>query len=193
MALTYSIIIIFIPNERLRWFHIAGAIFGLFGAFLLVSKNGSLELNSQYSLGYMFAILAAFTWASYSVILKKMSHIPTYSVTGFCIVTTFLSLLCHLTFEQTIIPTTTQFIVAILIGLGPVGGAFYVWDYGMKNGDIKLLGSLSYFIPLFSTFLLIIFSSEEMSISIAIACILIICGSIISSKEQLLNMLRKKS
>jgi drug/metabolite transporter (DMT)-like permease len=182
-----------LPNERLRWFHAVGAIFGLVGAFLLVSKNGSLELNSQYIWGYAFAILAAFTWSSYSVISKKISHIPTYSVTGFCIVTAFLSLLCHLAFEQTVIPTTPQFIVAILIGLGPVGGAFYFWDYGMKNGDIKVLGSLAYFIPLLSTFLLIIFSSAQMSSSIAIACILIVCGSLISSKELLLNMLRNKS
>jgi len=103
-----------LPNERLRWFHTVGAIFGLVGAFLLVSKNGSLELDSQYTVGYIFAILAAFTWASYSVISKKMSHIPTYSVTGFCIATALLSLLCHLAFEQTIIPSTTQFIVAPL-------------------------------------------------------------------------------
>jgi len=182
-----------LPNERLRWFHVVGAIFGLVGAFLLVSKNGSLELDSQYTVGYIFAILAAFTWASYSVISKKMSHIPTYSVTGFCIATALLSLLCHLAFEQTIIPSTTQFIVAIFIGLGPVGGAFYVWDYGMKNGDIKVLGSLAYFIPLLSTFLLIVFSSAQMNTSIAIASILIVCGSLISSKELLLNMLRNKS
>lgn len=176
-----------LPNERLRWFHTVGAIFGLIGAFLLVSKNGSLQLESQYTLGYIFAIFAAFTWASYSVISKKLSHIPIYSVTGFCIATAFLSLFCHLSFEQTVIPNTTQFIVAILIGLGPVGGAFYVWDYGMKNGDIKVLGSLSYFIPLLSTFLLIIFSSAQMSSTIAIACILIVAGSLISSKELLLK------
>jgi len=181
-----------LPNERLRWYHILGALFGLVGAFLLVSKNGSIELDSQYTLGYIFAILAAFTWSSYSVISKKLSHIPTYSVTGFCIVTTILSLLCHITFEETIIPNMTQLITAILIGLGPVGGAFYVWDYGMKNGDIKVLGSLAYLIPLLSTFLLIIFSSAEMSFNIAIACLLIVCGSLISSKELLLNMLKNK-
>jgi len=181
-----------LPNERLRWFHLVGAFFGLVGAFLLVSKNGSIELDSQYTSGYIFAILAAFTWAGYSVVSKKLSHIPTYSVTGFCIVTAFLSLACHLAFEQTVIPTMTQLIVSILIGLGPVGGAFYVWDYGMKNGDIKILGSLAYLIPLLSTFLLIIFSSAEMSFSIAIACILIVCGSLISSKELLLSMLKNK-
>jgi drug/metabolite transporter (DMT)-like permease len=181
-----------LPNERIQWFHLLGAFFGLVGAFLLVSKNGFIELDSQYILGYIFAILAAFTWASYSVVSKKFTDIPTYSVTGFCIVTAILSLICHLSFEQTIIPNMTQFITAVMIGLGPVGGAFYVWDYGMKNGDIKVLGSLSYLIPLLSTFLLIIFSTAQMTTSIAIACVLIICGSIVSSKELLLGMLKNK-
>jgi drug/metabolite transporter (DMT)-like permease len=181
-----------LPNERLRWFHLLGAFFGLIGAFLLVSKNGSIELDMQYSTGYIFAVLAAFTWSSYSVISKKFADIPTYSVTGFCIVTTILSLGCHLAFEQTVIPDMTQLITAIMIGLGPVGGAFYVWDYGMKNGDIKVLGSLAYLIPLLSTFLLIIFSTAQMTTTIAIACVLIVCGSIVSSKELLLGMLKNK-
>ena len=29
----------------------------------------------------------------------------------------------------------------LMLGLGPVGGAFYLWDYAMKEGDIKLLAS----------------------------------------------------
>lgn len=183
----------FLPNERLRWFHIVGSLLGLIGAFLLVSKNGSLELDSQYTLGYIFAILAAITWSSYSVISKKLSHIPTYSVTGFCMATAILSLICHLFFEQTVVPTFTQLIASIILGLGPVGGAFYVWDYGIKNGEIKILGSLSYFIPLLSTFLLIIFSTANMTSTIAIACLLIVFGSLISSKEMILNMLKSKS
>jgi len=176
-----------LPNEKLRWFHVLGALFGLIGAILLISKDGSIELDSRYLSGYILAIVAAFIWASYSVIAKKFEHIPTYSVTGFCIVTAFLSLGCHLLFEQTVVPNTTQFFIAFLIGLGPVGGAFYVWDYGMKNGNMKVLGSLAYLIPLLSTFLLIVFSTAQMTVTIGIACVLIVCGSIISSKDLLMK------
>ena len=38
----------FLPNEKLRWFHILGALFGLIGAFLLVSKDGSFSFEIQY-------------------------------------------------------------------------------------------------------------------------------------------------
>jgi len=182
----------FLPNEKLRWFHIVGSLLGLLGAFLLVSKNGSLEFKDEYINGYIYAVIAALIWSSYSVISRKFSHVPTYSVTGFCISTAVLSLICHLLFEVTVIPTFTQLFAIILMGLGPVGGAFYVWDYGMKSGDIKILGSLAYFTPLLSTFLLILFSLASMNKTITIACFLIMLGSMISSKELLLKIVLKK-
>jgi len=42
------------------------------------------------------------------------------------------------------------------LGLMPVGGAFYVWDYGVKHGDIQMLGASAYAAPLISTALLIV-------------------------------------
>ncbi len=183
----------FLPNEKLKWFHILGSVFGLLGAFLLVSKNGSFEFKSEYIDGYMYAVIAAIIWSSYSVISRKFSHIPTYSVTGFCLLTAFLSTVCHFLFEITVIPNTTQLIAIVILGLGPVGGAFYVWDYGMKKGDIKVLGSLAYFTPLLSTFILIIFSLAYMNNTILIACFLIILGSLISSKEALVKLLKNRN
>jgi len=182
----------FLPNEKLKWFHILGSLFGLLGAFLLVSKHGSFELKSEYLAGYIYALIAALIWSSYSVISRKLSHIPTYSVAGFCMATTILSLICHFIFEVTVIPDFTQILSIIMIGLGPVGGAFYVWDYGMKKGDIKLMGSLAYFAPLLSTFILIVFSLAVMNQTIAIACLLIILGSLISSKESIAKLLSRK-
>ncbi len=44
----------------------------------------------------------------------------------------------------------------VLLGLGlfPVGAAFYAWDFGVKNGDIQILGAASYAAPLLSTLIL---------------------------------------
>lgn len=173
----------FLPNERLKWYHILGTLVALFGAFLLVSKGGSLEFEEKYLYGYSYAIIAAVIWSSYSVISKTLSHIPTYAVTGFCIVTAFFSIIAHLIFETTVIPNFTELVAVIMIGLGPVGGAFYLWDFAVKNGDIKILGSLSYLAPLLSTLLLVIVGIATMNIYIGLACFFIILGSIISSKE----------
>ena len=173
------------PNEKLRWFHILGALFGLIGAFLLVSKDGSFSFEIQYIWGYIFALIAAFTWSLYSVISRTFAYVPTYAVTGFCIVTAVLSTICHLIFEITVIPNQSELFGALMLGLGPVGGAFYLWDYGVKNADIKLLGSISYFTPLLSTFILVSLGYANFTLSITLACIFIILGSFISSAQYL--------
>jgi drug/metabolite transporter (DMT)-like permease len=175
----------FLPNEKLRWFHILGASFGLIGAFLLVSKGGSFSFDVQYMWGYVFALIAALTWSSYSVISRTLSHVPTYAVTGFCIVTVVLSTICHFIFETTVIPNQSELLGALMLGLGPVGGAFYLWDYGVKNADIKLLGSISYFTPLLSTFILVLLGYTNFTIEITLACGFIILGSFISSAKYL--------
>ncbi len=173
----------FLPNEKLKWYHVLGTFLALIGAFLLVSKGGKLEFEEEYTFGYISALIAAFIWSSYSVISKTLKAIPTYAVTGFCLLTAFLSLLAHLALEQTVIPSSTQVLASIMLGLGPVGGAFYLWDFAVKNGDIKILGSLSYLAPLLSTLILVFMGVASMTTAIALACGFIIAGSIISSKE----------
>lgn len=175
----------FLPNEKLKWFHILGTILAFIGAFLLVLKDGSLEFDTKYIVGYSFALVAAFLWSSYSVVSKTLTHVPTFAVTGFCILTAILSLISHLIFETSYSPNSLELFSAIMLGLGPVGGAFYLWDYALKNGDIKLLGSLSYLAPLLSTLLLVLVGISQMTITITLACSFIILGSLISSKQYL--------
>lgn len=172
-----------LPNEKLKWYHLLGTFLALIGALLLVSKGGKFEFEQEYLKGYLSALAAALIWSSYSVISKTLKHIPTFAVAGFCLLTAIFSLIAHLLLEQTVVPTVTQLFAAIMLGLGPVGGAFYLWDFAVKNGDIKILGSLSYLAPLLSTLILVVVGSSELTSSVVLACVFIIFGSIISSKE----------
>jgi len=38
---------------------------------------------------------------------------------------------------------------------GPIGGAYYIWDFGTKQGDVNVLGVLSYTTPHLSKLVLI--------------------------------------
>lgn len=69
------------------------------------------------------------------------------------------------------------------LGLMPVGGAFYVRDYGVKHGDIQVLGACAYAAPLISTALLIVAGHAAPAWSIAIAAVLIAGGAMLASKE----------
>ncbi|RKE80216.1 EamA family transporter [Rhizobium sp. AG855] len=176
-----------LPGEKLGWHHIVGAIAGLAGTVLIVAKNG-LAFDPAYSLGYVAAFLCAFTWAAYSLISRKFEAVSTDVVTGFCLATSILSLVCHLGLETTVWPeTATQWVAVVGLGLLPVGLAFYVWDYGVKNGDIQILGASSYAAPLLSTLILIIFGFGDISARIGLSCVLITGGAMLAAKDMLLR------
>lgn len=170
-----------LPNEKLRWFHIVGALLGFLGALVLIGFGKEIAFSSQYTQGYMYALMCAFIWGSYSVLSRYFGSIPTLSVGGFCGASALLSIVAHLLFEQTYLPTLAELLAAIGLGLGPVGVAFFVWDYGMKQGDIKFIGSLSYATPLLSTLMLVLFGRSSPNSAIWLACSLIVLGSIVSS------------
>jgi drug/metabolite transporter (DMT)-like permease len=174
-----------LPGEKLGWHHIVGALCGLAGTVLIIGKNG-FAFDPAYSLGYFTAFLCAFTWAAYSLVSRKFEAVSTDVVTGFCLATSLLSLVCHLLLEATVWPdTTAQWAAVVGLGLLPVGLAFYVWDYGVKNGDIQILGASSYAAPLLSTLILILFGYGELSVRIGLSCLLITGGAVLAARDMI--------
>jgi drug/metabolite transporter (DMT)-like permease len=119
-----------------------GAGLGLAGVILVVTGGKGLAFQTEYLFGYSVALVAALTWSSYSVISRRFASVPSVAVTGFCLVASALAALCHLMFEATVWPATPlEWAATIGLGLGPAGGAFFLWDRGVKKGDIQVLGA----------------------------------------------------
>ena len=176
-----------LPGERLRWYHIAGALSGLVGTILIVARNG-VAFDDAFLIGYGAAFLCAFTWSGYSLITRRFEAVSTDVVTGFCLATSILSFVCHLALETTVWPETTfEWLAVAGLGLLPVGAAFYAWDYGVKNGDIQLLGVSSYAAPVLSTLILILFGFAEPSWRIALACMFVTGGAVLAAKDLILR------
>jgi drug/metabolite transporter (DMT)-like permease len=179
-----------LPGEHLAIHHIIGALLGLAGTVLLLAGNSDGFTPAQVP-GLLAAFVAAFVWASYSVMSRRLKAVPTDAVAGFCLATALLATLVHLMVETTVWPETlSQWCAVIGLGVAPVGAAFYAWDIGMKRGDIRVLGAASYATPLLSTLFLIIAGFAEPSTSLALAAILIAGGGLIAAKDMLLK--RKK-
>lgn len=177
----------FLPGERIRWFHVAGALLGLLGTVIIVAGNG-VSVDSSAILGYLAAFLCAFTWSGYSLLSRRFGEVPTDAVTGFCVIAALLSLVSHLVLETTAWPIDLGEWLAVLgLGLFPVGAAFYVWDFGVKHGDIQVLGAASYAAPLLSTLVLIGAGFAEPSLRIALACLLITGGAFLAAKSLLFD------
>jgi drug/metabolite transporter (DMT)-like permease len=101
-------------------------------------------------------------------------------------VTACLAALCHVAFETTVWPQDGLQWAAILgLGLLPVGAAFYSWDYGVKHGDIMVLGAASYASPLLSTLVLVSTGFAPLTWPVVIACLLITLGAVIAAKDML--------
>lgn len=172
----------FLPGERLRPAHVAGALMGLAGTVVLLgARAGGFGFAPEYVPGYLAAAACAVIWSVYSVASRRFAGVPTEVVAGFCLATAALSALCHVLFEPSVWPGGSEWLAVVALGIGPVGIAFYTWDIGMKRGDVRLLGVLSYAAPVLSTLLLVVAGFAAPSSALAIACALIVGGAAVAT------------
>jgi drug/metabolite transporter (DMT)-like permease len=182
-----------LPGERLRWQHVAGCLLALAGAALVVTRGQGFGFDPAYALGYGAALFAAVAWAAYSVLSRRFAHVPSDAITGFCLATALLAALVHLAVEPTVWPADSgQWAAIVGLGLGPVGLAFYVWDIGVKRGDIQVLGAASYCAPLLSTTILILAGYARYSHLLLAAALLITAGALLAASDLLFRRDRTK-
>jgi drug/metabolite transporter (DMT)-like permease len=175
-----------LPGEKLKLHHLAGVVLGFAGALLVITKGQHLGLKNGFSFGHGLALACAVIWAGYSVLSRRYGNVSTDVVAGFCLVTSVLSAISHWLFEETVWPQDmTQWLAVSGLGLLPVGAAFYTWDFGVKRGDIMVLGSSSYAAPLLSTLLLVLTGFAALHWSVFAACLLITAGAVVAAKDML--------
>src|SRR5580693_3117537 len=61
-----------LPGERLASHHIVGAVLGLVGTVLLLAGNQPARFEPAHGAGFVAAVAAAFVWAGYSVMSRKL-------------------------------------------------------------------------------------------------------------------------
>ncbi|HJS35194.1 MAG TPA: EamA family transporter [Pseudoxanthomonas sp.] len=163
--------------RRAQWL---GTGLGLVAAVLLVTRGRSLQIEPSHVPGYVAALGAALIWSLYSVLNRRHAEVPSAAITLACAGVAVLGAVAHLVGEETVIPTAGQWTVLVLMGIGPVGAAFWLWDHGTKRGDIALLGSLSYLAPLLSTLLLVASGRAQAHWIQAVAIALLMIGAWLS-------------
>lgn len=171
-----------LPGERLRRGHVLGALLAFAGAALIVVQ-GRAALDGRALLGLGLALLCAVTWAVYSIGSRRLQGVPTGAVALYCLGSALLSALCHLIWEVPAWPQGAIGWAAVLaLGIGPVGLAFFVWDIGMKQGDIQFLGVASYGAPLLSTLILVLAGVTPFTPALAAAAALITAGALLATR-----------
>ncbi len=173
-----------LPGYRLGWRHILGALLGLSGA-ALIATGGHFSLQTRYMTGYLLAGATALTWALYSLLTKRLPRFPTETVGVFCLLSGLLAWAGHFatggSLDELVSLRPGVWLALILVGLGPMGAAFYFWDAALKRGDPRTIGSLAYLTPLLSTLNLIVFGGQHLTWVTGAAMLLIIGGAVTGS------------
>ena len=160
-----------------------GVLLSVVGCFMLIWQPDG-DFKTEYLIGYGLAFACALIWSSYSVLSAKFSAVPSDFIGWVCAFTAVLAFICHLLLEQPLWPLSSSlWFGVVLLGIGPVGIAFVVWDHGMKHGNVALLGSLSYLAPVISTCLLLVWADGVLTASMAIGGSLVIIGAILAAKR----------
>ena len=180
----------FLKNMSLRPIHLGAALLGFCGAALAIlgAANQVDELprpeRAGRAAGYLAALAAAFMWSSYSLLTQRVAAFPTAAIGLFALVSGALSLLCHWALEAPTSLSLRDGLLLVLMGLGPLGGAFYLWDKALKLGDARQIGILSYLTPLGSTALLIVVTGRQWSWSIALAALMIMLAALLGTRTR---------
>ncbi|MCT6717185.1 DMT family transporter [Acidovorax sp. K2F] len=171
-----------LPGVALRPPHVLAALLGFGGAAIAIA--GGRELSGTLAWGYLPALAAAFIWATYSLMTKRVAAFPTTAIGLFGLVSGVLSLLCHVALEPPVALQPRDWGLLAVLGLGPLGASFFMWDKALKLGDARHIGILSYITPLASTALLILVSGRAFTWSIALATAMIISAAVMGMRAR---------
>lgn len=174
---------VFLPGLQLKAAHVLAALAGFGGAAVAILGAGG-GTGGGWSWGYLPALGAAFMWASYSLWTRRVDPFPTAAIGLFGLVSGLLSLACHVLLEPAADLGPRDWMLIAVIGLGPLGAAFFLWDKALKGGDARHIGILSYLTPLASTALLVAVTGRAFTASIAVAAALIIGAAIVGTRAR---------
>jgi drug/metabolite transporter (DMT)-like permease len=69
-----------------------------------------------------------------------------------------------------------------ILGLGPLGGAFFLWDAAIKLGDARRIGLLAFATPILSTVLLLVTTGQALQWNVALAAALVVGAALWGSR-----------
>ena len=174
---------IFTKSLSLNFRYVLAAISGFAGAVLAITSGGSGFGFSSIELGYFFALAAAVIWATYSLATTKVPRFPTPAIGLFALVSGVLAIGAHFLFEPAASIRTGDWLLLLVLGVGPLGGAFYLWDAALKIGDPRRIGLLAFLTPLLSTTLLVLVSGNSLSWQLLLATGLIVGGALLGPRS----------
>lgn len=170
-------------------FAVSGIALCLAGVFFVFASHGLASFSGDM---WMLAagIVCGLMWGSYSSLSKYVSK-KVDQIAVFFLIAGAVMLALHFVFEETVWPMTMPgwlFLAAYTLARF----AFFLWDNAMRHGQARVIGSLSYFIPLLATFALVSTGAVSYNTNLLTGAALITGGCIIINLPSIVQNLSSK-
>ena len=176
-----------ILKKQAKLLIIPGIILGFIGVYIAMNPYYSFSFIPFFqniknnALPYIFAFIAAISWALYSTFARKWAAKDEEgAVPIFLLFTGFALLLLRLFFQEESTWCIKTGIELLYMAFFPTFLAYSFWDRAMRRGNIVLVAALSYFTPLLSVFITSIYLQVSIDIRLWVALLLVVVGALIS-------------
>jgi drug/metabolite transporter (DMT)-like permease len=162
-----------------------GIILAVLGISLALGVNpfSGDPVQGEAWLPYLLALYAAFSWAIYTNLSRRWLKDAAVSGLPLFILASGLSLGILRWFSAETSTWTNQAILAVIyLAVFVTWLAYTFWDIGTRRGNLILLGTLSYFIPLFSTLISALLLHEPPGWPLWLAVLFLIAGAWICNR-----------
>ena len=164
----------------------AGVLLGFSG--IVVARGLSALLRPpENPLPLALALVGGLLWACYSVLLRRWRIPEEQGGTAFHFTVCAAMAAAVAAFRgewQALPPFTAEALFWVLFGgIGPVGLAYHWWEIGVKRGNVPLISTLAYFIPVGSTLLIGLLFREAMGPGLIPGAVLIAAGAWLAGRS----------
>ncbi len=166
-----------LAREPVSWPAIGGAAVGFAGAALVVTQGRTLAVRPEHAGGYLLAALAALSWSSFSVLLKRAGPAAQGKMATFAMWSLAAAAAGAALRGGLAPPPPRALAAAAWVGIGPMALAFVCWDRAMATGRASRIGALSYLDPLLSTLCVAAFLGRSISAASWTGMALIVAGA----------------
>ncbi|MEJ6394576.1 EamA family transporter [Gymnodinialimonas sp. 2305UL16-5] len=167
-----------------------GALIGTmlgFGAAVLLTTSSSETQQSfeQPWLGYSLALFGAVLWALYSNLRRRSAFGGTASTAWICLGAAVICFAAaFVTDANSLLINWGDVWIVAVFALGPAGGAFFLWDYGIRHGDASFPAVAAYATPILSTLLMVSLGIGSANWTIGLAATLVTAGGVLATLKR---------
>ena len=175
--------------EKTNIYQITGVIFSLLGVAVIITKAElSILLDLDFNKGDLWMVVAMFSWAIYSALLKKKKHELSQISLLETIITMGLIFLLPIYFIETkmgyyVILDVPFVLTLTYVVLFPGLASFLFWIKGIAIIGANRSGIFLHLMPIFGALMAMIIFKEKFMFFHLIGAVLILIGILLSNKK----------